>query len=433
MSTPTATKQYLDIQREQIRITETLNLLRRFYRECTKQYTRVLTTEYLKEKSLPHQLMSVIQDKKIVFVKGTGAGKTYLWNSTFPLPTEELADQCWREAIKIRAEYETMKLRERRGERPNTVRVGQKQFIRLLKPTTDTPSSVLKRQPTTVTEVNVMKKLKIVKMFLTTGQHVMDFASLCLHHGISTKWEKTMLKTVVGRTHKGFEWIESDDIDYEMVRKVIDTSKTITDVELDIPTAIIRPTQEPDYFKQEKPAPKEIKSEFEKVLETKTAEIKKVEDENSRSNQRLFRLFSLLQELYKVLNYDVIRSVSSFCRKHNIPESMVKILKDAKIISKTELGYNWIGSEPSKSMTEQLNDSYNKKYNVYSKPKVATNDKVTFTKNKKEMTPKQMGNVLVEFLTDHKDEKKKQIMKLAEKFTKAGNYEMAEQLLDQVI
>jgi len=431
MSSAAANKQYLDIQRDQIRIIDTLNLLRRFYRECNKEYARVLTTDYLKEKSLPHQITAVIQDKGIVRVKGAGAGKTFLWATT--PPTEEMAEQCWREAVRIRSEYEVTKARERRGESPNRVQVGHKQFIRLVNPTPNTPISVLKKIPGTVTEVNVLKKLKVIKTLLTTGQSAMDFASLCLHHGISTKWEKAFLKTVVGRTHKGFEWIASDDIDYEMVRNVIDVSKTITETELDIPTPIIKPSQE-------------IKSEFEKVLETKTAEIKneilpeikskKEDDENSRSNQRLFRLFSLLQELHKILNYEVVRSISSFCRKHNIPESMVKVMKDSKIITKTELGYNWIGPVPSKTLTEELNDSYNKKYNVYTPKKVVTNeigDKVIFTKNKKEMSPQQMGNILVNFLTDQKDEKKKQIMKLAEKFTKAGNYEMAEQLLDQVI
>lgn len=423
-----ANKQYLEIQKEQIRITDTLNLLKRFYRDCKKDYARVLVSDYLKEKSLPHQISSIIQSQGIVRVKGAGPGKTFLWATT--APTEEMAEKLWREAVRIRAEYEVTKARERRGQSPNRVQVGNKQFIRLIKVTPDTPASVLKRQPVTVTEVNVMKMLKIVKVFLTTGQHVMDFASLCFTYKISTKWEKAMLKTVVGRTHKGFEWIESDDIDYDMVRKVIDTSKTISDVELDIPTEIIRPSQE-------------IKSEFEKVIE-KTGEMKiehltKKEDENSRTNQRLFRLFSLLQELNNILNSNSqIRSLSSYCRKYNMPESLVKIFKDANLISKTQSGYQWIGPLPSPAMAEQMNDSYNKRYNIYTSKKSVKVEETKSVSNNfvlktyDQLHPKET-NVLVNILNKDKDEKKEKIMKLAEKFTKAGNYEMAEQLLDQLL
>lgn len=416
-------KQYLEIQREQIRIDSVLNLLRTIYRNCKNDYGKVLTTDYLKEKSLPHQVTQVIVDKGLVRVKGIGAGKTFLWLAGYP--DEQMADMIWTESIRVRNEYEQAKLRERRGESPTRVQIGNKNFVKLLNATPTTKESVLKKQPTSVTEVKVIRMLKAIQVLLTTGQHVMDFASLCEHKGISTKWEKTFLKTVVGRTQRGFEWIGPEEVEYDTVRKVIDTSKEITETEIDIPTLPIKISQE-------------VKSEFEKVIEkTETSKALKIETLVSDSdNKRMINIFEMLHSMYNDIKTQKIVPYK-YCTQFKLTNNMGNVLITENIIKKIDGIYKWIAGPPTKQMIEQINTAYIKKYREYyenKKLKQQPFDKKTVQLMSGAIeTPKTIVSEIANEVIEEKKQEKEKLKILAEKFAKAGNYTMAEQLLDQVL
>jgi hypothetical protein len=422
-------KQRYEIEREQQRIDDTLQLLRRIYHNCKGKFGKVLTADYLKEKSLPSQMTGVLADKKYVSVRGIGAGKMFMWMKD--MPTEQMAEEVWRESIRVRNDYEQTKLRERTGDSPNRFNIGTKHFVRILTPVKK-EETLLKKQPTTVTEVTTLKILKIVKMLLTTGQLVMDFASMCHTHGISIRYEKAMLKCgLVARTNRGFEWTGTDDVDYELVRKVIDAGKTLSDVEMDLPTPIIRPTHEVKsntIIKTEiKKKDDEIISEFEKATNSVQA------GQLDRKDKFLFNLFSLLQELHKDLNSDVVKFMAPYCRKYNITENIIAILKKMNIIQKGEIGYDWIAAAPDKALTEAVEANYRKRDKAYHDKKYHTE----FAKTKGFTTlPEKKGktvlkSILEEVAKDKKDTEK--LTLLAEKFAKAGNLKMAEQLLDQAL
>lgn len=426
MST-TTDKQFLDIQREQIRITDVLNLLKTIYKNCKNVYNKVLTADYIKEKSLPNQLTQVIADKNIVKVRGTGTGKLFLWAAS-RMPDELMATQVWEEAVRLRNEYNVAKERERRGETPNRLQIGNKNFVKLLTPTNDTKQSVLKKQPTTVTEVKVYRMMKTVQTFLTVGQRVMDFASLCEHKGISTKYEKALLKTYVTRTNRGFEWKGNDEVDYEMVRNVIDTYKLVDDCELDITTPIIKIDQE------------EPKSEFEKKIESVSTAMQVEEKTNVVDEKRKYNIFTMLQALRKDIEMTRIKGITDYCIKFNLTNNLGGVLVEEKIIEKENGAYKWIAAEPSKAMVEQINDAYNKRNRKYYGSK-KQKEEPKFTKEivqervprTKELLTVSAPTVLREIVNEVKNEEVARLKNLAEKFAKTGNYDMAEQLLDQVL
>lgn len=412
-------KQYLEIQREQIRIDSVLNLLKNIYKNCKNDFGKVLTTDYLKEKSLPHQVTQVIVDKGLVRVKGIGAGKTFLWLAGYP--DEQMADNVWTESIRVRNEYEQAKLRERRGESPTRVQIGNKNFVKLLNPTPATKESVLKKQPTSITEVKTIRMLKAIQVLLTTGQYVMDFAALCENKGISTKWEKTLLKTVVRRTSRGFEWIGPEEVEYDTVRKVIDESKILSETEIDIPTLPIKPSVE-------------IKSEVEKVVEkVETTKAMKIETTaNDADNKRMINIFEMLHSMYNDIKTEKIVPYK-YCTQFNLTNNMGSILISEKIVAKINGSYKWITEPPTKQMIEQINAAYNKKYREYYKNKKNKTFQTIQTLPPVSIPPK---NIVCEIANEVKAEKiqeKERLQTLAEKFAKAGNYSMAEQLLDQVL
>ena len=337
--TTTADNQYLEIQREQLRINDVLNLLLNIYRSCNNKYNKVLTADYIKEKSLPNQITQVIVDKNLVKTKGIGNGKLLMWVAN-RMPDENMATEVWEEACRIRNEYNVAKQRERRGETPNRVQIGSKSYVKLLTPSNTTKESVLKKQPTTVTEVKVYKMLKVVQIFLCTGQRVMDFSTLCEHKGISTRYEKALLKTCVRRTDHGFEWNVADDIDYDLVRQVIEVAKTISDVELDIPTPLIKIGKE------------EPKSEFENS--TEKVESKNEVEEISINERRKYNIFIMLQTLRKVIATKRISSISEYCTNFNLTNNLGGVLVELNIIQKIKGSYVWIGSDPSKELVEQI-------------------------------------------------------------------------------
>jgi len=428
----TTDNQYLQIQREQLRVTDVLNLLLKIYRNCKHSYGKVLTTDYLKEKSLPNQLTQVIVDKNLVKVKGVAAGKMFLWVGA--MPTEDMAEEVWKESVKVRNEYEQTKLRERRGESPNRLQIGTKNFVKLLKSTINTPESILKKQPTSITEVKILKMLKSIQSALTTGQHVMDFAGLCLNKGISTKWEKSMLKTVVTTTEHGFEWIGPKEIEYDTVRQVIDCSKTITDIELEILTPVI---------KKEEIKNEEIKSDFERVNEKLIATIAKSENSSS-DNKRMLIIFELLHSLYNNEINSGISNISSYCVKYKLTNNFGSILISEKIVKKVDGVYKWIAEAPTKQMIEQINLAYKQKTQEYyenkKKKNIQTSEVPVITKEivqgmsgAIETKPKTVLSTIIQEVKQEKESEYNRLQILAAKFAKLKNYDMAEQLLDQAL
>lgn len=401
--------------KEHKRVNSILEFLKELHSLTKNGFAPMSVSDWLQTNSLSYTVIQAIVDLKIAASEGKGAGRKYKW--LVATPDLNLAERIDEESRRLANAYSRTKAAEKRITSTGTIQMGHKTFMKIIKPIGPGNAIEKKKQPQTITEINMEQTLKLVR-YLLDMSNCMDFSGLCDSKGISHDLEKAMLATVVQKTKEGYRWIV-EEITYDVIRKVIDVKKDIT----------MGRKFHPQLIKYEEAKP-------EVAIKNNDYELNDADDMNTRLLKALRNIFidSQTQSTKSMGHYQVLHRVSTV---------LGTALCNLKLIQKIDTGkYTWLGAEPTIALAHQVRGEINR-YSAASARKISAIKKsgnlnvatatITNTEKVVEMKEEIKTPIITEIAKEVIADKKGSMMTLAEKFAKAGNYSMAEQLLDQMI
>lgn len=190
--------------------------------KCSSGFTYFPVSNILRTpgSGLPKSIMGTLEDLGYIKSTGIATGKKYHWIAA--TPTEDQAEEINAKSRENLNEYKKNKVDEKKGFK-ETIRTGAKSFIRIL-PKEKAVTAEPRKYSTTPTEIHVEGNLHKLKSGLQ-GREVLDLNSFFDAKVLPMPFQYAVITLGLITKEKGRGYKFKDEINYELVRKVIDARK----------------------------------------------------------------------------------------------------------------------------------------------------------------------------------------------------------------
>lgn len=381
------------------------SLLKHIFDMCSKQHTKISLSNLVRYYGLPTN--TLIELKSLNILKSHGSSD-YFWSGEEP--TQKFADELYSKCAKIMSKYSSDKKEERLGLNPNTIRIGTKSFIKIIKE--DNKKEVRDRL-STPTEFKVDNYIKYIRRYLH-NRNMLSFSDYCESVNISEQFEYAFIELGIVKKINGLIKVGQDSYKPSDIRKIIEVQRK--------------------YKTQDLPKPKMIE-EFINEPQINQPDIKIMKTHTKTINSCLQALHAMYNDF---LINKKIKSINFYKKTYGISSEVAVAITKLGIVVKSDKDYIWkSASIPDTDMVEKIfkqrYETVKNRFNVIKHNNLSTishkNDNI-INKDEDLIIPKTKKISDTKVVVNSDDTLKRQI---AIKLIKLGELSEADNLLNSLL